>query len=249
MSDGDDSFEKLKTLDQNIKDTAKKKTELLHQKEKRKQLDTGYGGRVPDDELDAFNAKALEQIKLDTGYSDEKATELQKALQEYFGGDYETILSGKTPTAKIIRNGIERMPAYDGSISRGMIFDNADVKAFTDLQIGDEIPQKGIIESWSSEKGTAIAFSGINDYRRSSVILECGDNKTAVGVQHLSSFGNVESEVLSCANYEVVEVITENKYDYLSRHKEYLYSPDDLDEEELYLKENVVCIIKVKEKS
>lgn len=185
----------------------------------------------------------------DTGYSDEKSREFQKALQEYFGGDYETILSGETPTAKIIRSGIERMPVYDGSISRGMIFDNADVKVFTNLQIGDEIPQKGIIESWSSEQGTAIAFSGISDYRRSSVILECMDNETAVGVQHLSSFGSVESEVLSSAKYEVVEVITESKYDYLSRHKEYLYSPDDLEEEELYLKENVVCTIKVKEKN
>lgn len=249
VSDGGESFEKLKTLDQKIKDTANKKTELLHQKEKRKQLDTGYGGKVPDDELDAFNVKALEQIKLDTGYSDEEATEFQKALQEYFGGDYTAILSGKTPTAKIIRSGIERMPVYDGSISRGMIFDNVDVKAFTDLQIGDELPQKGIIESWSSERGTAIAFSGISDYERSSVILECVDNKTAVGVQHLSSFGSVESEVLSCAKYEVVEVVTQSKYDYLSDHREYLYFPEDLEDEKLSLKGNVVCIIKVKEKN
>lgn len=249
VSDGDEIFNKLKALDQQIKDTTQKKTELLYQKEKRQQLDTGYSGKVPDEELDAFNAKAFEQIKLDTGYSDEKATELQKALQEYFGGDYETILSGETSTAKVISDGLDVMPTYDGSISRGMTFTNADVKAFTDLQIGDELPQKGIIESWSSQKGTAIGYSGISDYERSSVILECENNETAVGVQHLSLFGTDESEVLSSSRYEVVEVVTENKYDYLLKHKEYLYSDIDLDEEADKMKENVVCIIKVKEKN
>lgn len=247
--DGDETFTKLKKLDKEIKDAEKKRSDLLLQKESRGQLDTGFTGKVPDDKLDEYNAKAFEQIKVDTGYSEEMATEFHNALKEYFGGDYATILSGETPTAKIIRNGIDRMPVYDGSISRGMIFDNSDVKAFTDLQIGDEIPQKGIIESWSSEKGTAIAFSGISDYERSSVILECVDNKTAVGVQHLSSFGSVESEVLSCAKYEVVEIVTQTKYDYLSDHKEYLYFPEDLEDEKLSLKENVVCIIKVKEKN
>lgn len=248
VSDNDESFIKLKELDQKIKITTKKKAELLHQKEKRKQLDTGYDGEVPDNKRDAFNAKALEQIKLDTGYSDEKATEFQKALQEYFGGDYEAILSGKTRTAMVICDGLDRMPIYDGSISRGMIFDNSDVKVFSDLKIGDELPRKGMIESWSSQKGTAIAYSGISDYDRSSVLLECENNKTAVGVQHLSSFGKAESEVLSSSKYEVVEVITENKYDYLSRHKEYLYFDSDLEEAADTMKENIVCIIKVKEK-
>lgn len=249
VPDGDDISKRLKELDQKITDTEKKKTELLYQKEKRNQLDTGYSGQVPHNEIDTFNAKALNQIKADTGYSDEKAEEFQRALQEYFGDGYETILSSNTSTAMTIRNGIDRMPVYDGSISRGMIFDNTDVKVFTNLQTGAELSKKGLIESWSSERNAAIAFSGINSYEKSSVILECMENKTAVGVQHLSLFGSVEAEVLSSSKYEVVKVTTENKYDYLSKHKEYLYSLDDLEEEEIHLKENVVCIIKVKEKS
>lgn len=246
---GDETFDKLKDLDQKVRNVSTKRSKLLKQKERRGQLDTGYKGKIPDDELDAFNKRALEQIKLDTGYSDEKAKEFQDALKEYFGGDYGAILSGETQTAKVIRDGLDLMPVYDGGISRGMTLNNSDVAMFSNLKIGDELPQRGIIESWTSEKGTAIGYSGISDYERSSVILECENNETAVGVQHLSLFGTDESEVLSSSKYEVVEMITENKYDYLSKHKEYLYFPEDLEDEKAVLKENVVCIIKVKEKS
>ena len=246
---GDETFDKLKDLDKKVRNVSTKRSKLLKQKERRGQLDTGYKGKIPDDELDAFNKRALEQIKLDTGYSDEKAKEFQDALKEYFGGDYGAILSGETQTAKVIRDGLDLMPVYDGGISRGMTLNNSDVAMFSNLKIGDELPQRGIIESWTSENGTAIGYSGISDYERSSVILECENNETAVGVQHLSLFGTDESEVLSSSKYEVVEMITENKYDYLSKHKEYLYLPEDLEDEKAVLKENVVCIIKVKEKS
>lgn len=246
---GDETFDKLKALDKRVRNVSTKRSKLLKQKERRGQLDTGYKGKIQDDELDAFNKRALEQIKLDTGYSDEKAKEFQDALKEYFGGDYGAILSGETQTAKVIRDGLDLMPVYDGGISRGMTLNNSDVTMFSNLKIGDELPQRGIIESWTSENGTAIGYSGISDYERSSVILECENNETAVGVQHLSLFGTDESEVLSSSKYEVVEMITENKYDYLSKHKEYLYFPEDLEDEKAVLKENVVCIIKVKEKS
>lgn len=56
-----------------------------------------------------------------------------------------------------------------------------------------------------------------------------------------------EAEVLSNANYEVVEVITESKYNYVSKHKELLFMADDLDTYEAKLKKQVVCRIKVKE--
>lgn len=190
----DDLVDKLKNLDIQIKKFEKQKNKLLLQKEKRKQLNTGYSGKVPDNQLDKFNKKAFEQIKADTGYSDEKAKELQEALKEYFGGDYTSILNGETETAK------------------------------------------------------TIGYGGISDYERSSVMLECEKNETAVGVQHLSLFGTDESEVLSSLKYEVVEVIKESKYDYLSKHREYLYFPEDLEDSSGVLKENVVCVIKVKEK-
>ena len=199
----DDLVDKLKDLDTQIKNYQKQKNKLLIQKEKRKQLDTGYSGKVPDNE---------------------------------------------TETAKIIRDGIDRIPVYEGSISRGMTLNNSDVRMFSNLKKGDELPRRGIIESWTSNEGTAMGYGGISVYERSSVILECEKNETAVGVQHLSLFGTDESEVLSSSKYEVVEVIKESKYDYLSKHREYLYFPEDLENSSGVLKENVVCIIKVKEK-
>lgn len=246
-SHSDEAFKKLKEIDKAIRDATTERHKLLRQKTKRQQLDTGYAEKIPYDKLDDFNAKAFEQIKIDTGYNDKKAKEFHESLKEYFNGDFEAILLGETQTAKIIRNGIDRMPVYAGSINRGMVLDDAEVKAFTDLKPGDELPRKGIIESWSSERGTAVAYSGISDYNRNSVILECMDNETGVGVRHISSYGNVESEVLSSSRYEVIEMAIENKYEYLSKHREYLYSVKDLEDEKADLKENVVCIIKVKE--
>ena len=240
---------KLKDIDQKIRAASREKFELLLKKERRGQLDTGYRGKIPDDKIEEYNSKAFDQIKVDTGYSDEKAKEFHDAMKEYCGGGYETILSGETETAKIIRDGIDMMPIYDGCVYRGMTFTNEDVKLFSNLKPGDMVPSKGIIESWSSNERVAMSFGDIQGYERSSVILECVENKTGVGVQHISKFGSREAEVLSSANYEVVEVMIENKYDYLSQHKEFLWFPDDLDYSEMSMKENVVCRIRVKEKN
>lgn len=249
---GDNSFNELKEIDAKIKDFEKQKSTLLLRKEKRKQLDTGFTGKVPDNEFDNFNKKAFEQIKLDTGYSDEKAKEFQDALNEYFGGDYESILTGEGTTAKVIREGIDRMPVYDGTTYRGLYFSESsdyDISQFTNLKSGDKIPSKGIISSWSSDKMVAEAFGGAStkSAESSTVILECTNNKTGVGVQHLSKFGVREAEVLSGTDYEVVEITKESKYDYVSKRKDLLYFPDDLDALETELKNQIVCTIKVKE--
>lgn len=249
---GDNSFNELKEIDAKIKDFEKQKSTLLLRKEKRKQLDTGFTGKVPDNELDNFNKKAFEQIKLDTGYSDEKAKEFQDALNEYFGGDYESILTGEGTTAKVIREGIDRMPVYDGTTYRGLYFSESsdyDISQFTNLKSGDKIPSKGIISSWSSDKMVAEAFGGAStkSAESSTVILECTNNKTGVGVQHLSKFGVREAEVLSGTDYEVLEITKESKYDYVSKRKDLLYFPDDLDTLETELKSQIVCTIKVKE--
>lgn len=62
-------------------------------------------------------------------------------------------------------------------------------------------------------------------------------------------FNDVEAEVtVANPNYEVVEVVTESKYDYLSRNRNELYFGDDLIEEERNLKEAMVCRVIVKEK-
>ena len=245
----DADLEKLKKIDAELKKLFQKKSDLIYNKEKRVQLDTGYKGKIPDDKIQEYNKKAFEQIKRDTGYSDGKAKEFHNALLEYFGGDYETILAGENNTAQIIRNGMDLLPTYKGSIYRGMIFKSENIKMFSELKPGDILPNKGIIESWTSNNRTAISFGGIKSYERSSVILECIDNKTGVGVQHISKFGDREAEVLTSATYEVVDIVIENKFDYLSNHKELLWFPEDLEDEKTTMKGNIVCRIKVKEKN
>lgn len=245
----DDVSETLKKIDEQIRKLSKEKSDLLLSKERRNQIETGYKGKIPDDKLVEYNAKAYKKIKSDTGYSDENVKTLHDAFMNYFGGDYETISTGENQKALIIRNGLDRMPVYDGSIYRGMIFSKEDSVKFKNLKPGDTVPRKGIIESWSSEPRVAMGFSGVNSYERDSVILECVDNKTAVGVQHISKFGTRESEVMSSAEYEVVEVIIESKYDYLSKHPEQLWFEDDLYDEKVAMENSAVCIIKVKEKN
>lgn len=215
--------------------------------EKRGQIDTGYSGKIPDDKLDEYNEKALKQIITDTGYPEDKAKKLHGSLLEYFGGDYGSILTGNNETAKIIAEGIARMPKYDGSIYRGLIFDDDGIKQFSELKVGDALPRKGIIESWSSNSRVSQSFGGANDYYRNTVILECENNISGVGVQHISKFGAREAEVLTSTKYKVIEVTKESKYDYLSRHKDLLYFEEDLEEERQILKEMIVCRIKVKE--
>ena len=250
-SDGDATFTKLKNLDEEIRNAEKQRSDLLLQKESRGQLDTGSPGKVPNDKLDEYNAKAFEQIKVDTGYSEEQATEFHSALKEYFGGDYASILAGEGSTVKTIRDGLDRMPVYDGTVYRGLCFSESsdyDISEFTRLKPGDKIPSKGIISSWSSDKRVAEAFGAASTQavESSTVILECLENKTGVGVQHISSYGSREAEVLCGSKYEVLEIVTESKYDYVSRRKDLLYFSDDLTEWEDELKKQVVCVIKVK---
>ena len=238
---------KLKDLDEQIRKADSIKTDLLLQKDRRGQVDTGFTGRIPNDKLDEYNKKGFEQIKVDTGYTDEEAKKFQESLLNYFGGDYDAILKGEGGIDKVISDGIDRMPVYDGSIYRGMVVTNSEAQQYTELVQGDTLPSRGMFASWSSNVNTAISYGGYSSYERSSVVLECVDNQTGVGVQHLSLFNDIEAEVLSNANYEVVEVVKENKYDFLKKHQEYLYSPDDLEENAEVLRGQVICRIKVKE--
>ena len=222
-SDGDATFTKLKNLDEEIRNAEKQRSDLLLQKESRGQLDTGFPGKVPNDKLDEYNAKAFEQIKVDTGYSEEQATEFHSALKEYFGGDYASILAGEGSTVKTIRDGLDRMPVYDGTVYRGLCFSESsdyDISEFTRLKPGDKIPSKGIISSWSSDKRVAEAFGAASTQavESSTVILECLCQNSMLRFSTLS-YGR-EAEVLCGSKYEVLEIVT--KGDYTSRRKDLL---------------------------
>ena len=64
----DDVSETLKKIDEQIRKLSKEKSDLLLSKERRNQIETGYKGKIPDDKLAEYNAKAYKQIKSDTGY-------------------------------------------------------------------------------------------------------------------------------------------------------------------------------------
>lgn len=185
----------------------------------RGQLDNGfdYNGRVHEKDLDELNKKALAQIIKDTGYSENKAKELQSDMQDYLGGDYKGFEQGKYPAkVKTIDEGLSKMPSYDGEIYRGMHLDNDTMKSFENLKQGDPIKMKSI-SSWSSNEDVATSYGFVNDYQTNSVIFVCDNNKSGCGVQHISKWGKGESEVLlpSTAKWKVTQNKTQTKYDYL----------------------------------
>lgn len=242
-----DEYNKIKKLDDDIKKLYNQKNEFLLKKESREQLKSGFGRRVPNDKLEEFNIKAFDQIKIDTGLSDNEVEKLQNAMISYFGDDYDTILTKKTNITELISNGIDLLPRYEGSIYRGLGFTDERINMFTSLKKGDILPNKSIISSWTCEKKVSYNFGDIKNNEADSVIIECIDNKKGVGVQHISKHAESESEVLSNCNYEVVDVSIESKYEFLSKHKNLLYYDEFLEEYEDDLKGRVVCKIKVKE--
>lgn len=168
--------------------------------EKRGQINVG-SGKVPYEELTEFNKKAFESIKEETGYSDKEAKKLHQTLLGYLGGDYSAYTEGKKKDEeKVINEGLARMGSFDGPIYRGMSFYNFDghgeVDRFAEMDVGDEISMKSI-SSWSSELGAARDFAEVDRPTMSSVLLSCKNNKSGVGVQHISKFRDYEAEVLA----------------------------------------------------
>ncbi len=233
VSDNDTSFNKLKELDQKIKNTIKKKAELEPSVTTRKQIDAGHG-KVPDEELDVFNEKAYQSILEETGYSESDAQEFHKNMQYYFGGNYEAFTTGQAPKeTAIIDAGLSKMQPYDGEIYRGMGFlEDAvdDYEKFRTLKVGAELPTRSCISSWTSNLESSYGFGGLPEAYRDTVLIKCVKNKTSVGVQHISKFRDVEAEVLarSDARWVVRKVTTRSSYD---AYKEYLETLDGKDKD------------------
>jgi len=192
---------------------AKKTKPIVGKKlgEKRGQIDAGVG-EVEDNEIDEFNQKAFESIKEETGYDNEKAQELQRCMIEYLGGDYSAFRMGKRKKQEeIIDNGLARMGTFDGEISRGLTFFDDDEEGrssfdyFRNLQIGAEIKMDSV-SSWTSDDVCGLSYAECSNFRTNSVVITCKNNKTGVGVQHISKFRDLESEVLapSKAKWRVV---------------------------------------------
>lgn len=182
-------------------------------KAKRKQIESGKG-KVPYSEINEFNKKALESIKEETGMRTKEAKKFHKTLKEYFGGDYKEFTSGNRPDAvKIIDDGLSKMRAYDGEIYRGMNTSPNKTGSYVDLEPGDELSMKSI-SSWSSDKACADWFTGPSR-PGDAVMLVCKNNKSGVGMQHISRFRDEEAEVLvpSTSRYRVKDKKAVSKWD------------------------------------
>ena len=198
------------------------------------------GGKVKDSELAEFNKKAFESIKEETGYGDKDAKKLHQMLLEYLGGDYSAYTKGeKKKEEQIIDEGLSRMGAYDGPIFRGMSFqDPSKMERFASADVGDEISMKSI-SSWSSDENAARDFAAFDRPGVSSVLLSCKNNKSGVGVQHISKFRDGEAEVLapSKGKWEITGKRVVSKLDFANEIiKEYSEKKNRTPREESMLK-------------
>lgn len=130
---------------------------------------------------------------------------------------YAYTTSGKKTTkedVETIDRFIDKAPAYDGTIYRGLSFRYGyEYYDFVDsCKIGAIIeninPKSGenALSSWSSKGEVASRFANVYSPEINSVTLVCKRNKTSVPIQNMSDYGYGEAEVLakSTARWVVV---------------------------------------------
>lgn len=156
---------------------------------------------------------ALKMLQKETGYSADKAKKVQKVMDDYFGDGYAAFTAGnKVKETAIIDEALSKMAIYDGDIWRGMHLINRKYDEFMqNVVIGAEI-QMPSVSSWTSRDRVADRFAEIKQ-RNNSIIFKCINNRSAVGVQHISELGYSEAEVLapSTARWRVVSIETKDK--------------------------------------
>lgn len=219
-----------------------------------------------EEKLKRFNERALESIIEETGMKKADAKKFQQSLLNYMGGDYIAFAKGeKADEVRKIDDGLGRMGAYDGEIWRGMRFrddapdgapDSGGVDDFKNLNIGDEIGMKSV-SSWTSREDVARQFAGVSSSGgidpTDSVIIKCKNNKTSVGLQHVSKYRGEEAEVLakSTARWRVTGKKILSVYDYMSGRD--VKWKDKIDKNSLYkgfkknAKNHVVVLLEVEE--
>lgn len=159
---------------------------------------------------------AVKQTMKDLNFTQEKAEKIQDAMDFYTSSGYKEVRNKNSNWDKAINarteleTFISKAPSYDGAIYRGTPLDELREPKFREkLKVGAEIDMEGI-SSWSSKEKVAVDFATRKDLP-TSVLYVCNNNKTGVGIQHLS-LNNTESEVLqSSASKFIIKNVT-NKY-------------------------------------
>lgn len=164
--------------------------------------------------------QGIEMLMKETGLSSAEAEKTYFALASYFGSGYTSIRTGHPPSAlekaKLIDNALKKARAYKGEIYRGIHLDESTYSEWSkNLQKGATIDMKGI-SSWSSNHKVAESFAQSN-YGK-SVVFKLKSTNHAVPVQHLSSFGKGEAEVLapSFVKYKVSSFVKQGNITYVN---------------------------------
>ena len=171
------------------------------------------------------NETALRQIIIDTGMSYAEARRAQDVMVRFFGDDYESFTKGVLPEeSAIISEAVMRMPYYNGDIWRGIELDS-DVA--TSVFLSRWLP--GTTQSFSDKLGNntpiVTSFSSAEDVGRNyarwnytnpgytSIVFHVKNNHTAAAVQHISSHGAIEEEVMAPTSqrFRVLAVINEGQ--------------------------------------
>lgn len=182
--------------------------------------------------LENYNMAALDMIMEETGMGYADAYYFQDCLMQYLGGDFANFTGGhEQKKTQVIDEGLSKMGAFDGDISRGMSFklvgnetpekDAEQLEKFNkfmSLMKPGSIYSPNVLQSWTDVKEIARSYADVEEPGHASIICHVrqGKNKSAVGVKHISKFGDLESEVLapSTVKYRVVSVfsIPKGKY-------------------------------------
>ena len=136
-------------------------------------------------------AARKELLKREAGITGANADKTYAVMEKWFGGRW-----AEADTATLDKF-VEKAPAYNGKIYRGLHFENAaELDAFVGgMGVGDRISMRGKNASWTNEESTARTFAHSVDDTYSSAIITCLHNTTSAPVQSYSGKG--EQEVLS----------------------------------------------------
>ena len=168
-------------------------------KQRHLEVDSEYGG-------DWDKARICE-IQKDTGMSFEESERTYNELQLWMGSHWDKA------DRDTLDNYIEKSPAYDGEIHRGLHFNHAEYDEFMKTIKSGVVCMRGN-SSWTSDYGVARKFANTVDDNIYSVVITCMKNRTSTPIEHLKSVNGGEDEVLahSKASWTVLSVDEYEKY-------------------------------------
>lgn len=162
---------------------------------------------TPDKEWDEY---CVDSIVKETNLDVMEAVKLNSSLQKYIMNVSE--MSPKD--IENVDNLLSKMDKFKGNIFRGLSFYEDDINEFIKNYQEGNIISTDSLSSWTS-KPDVVLRSEFSDWKSpfcDSVIFKCKNNKSGVGIAHISQY-NYEDEVLcpTTTRYRIKSIIGESK--------------------------------------